>query len=178
MRRFFAACDRLFDRPLANKNNSLNASAHLVAEALPQATFICVTRAPNRLARSLYQARLDIHGSEHAEYGVATSPGEAPFGEIDVSVLDPVRSVCQQALYHGRLARIQQTRIGERRFWSVGYEEFCRAPAELVERVAAELLNDPAAVLGRVPRSFAASRSSRIDPSIGELIDARLSQLA
>jgi hypothetical protein len=178
MRSFFLSCDRLFDRPLANKNNSLNASAHLVAEALPQATFICVTRKPNALARSLYQARLDIHGSPHAAYGVSVRSDARRHGGIDGSVLHPVQSVCEQALYYERLARMQQSRIGERRFWTVGYEDFCRAPGELVERVAAELLNETAVVQGRVPASFAASRSSRIDPRVGALIDERLAELA
>ncbi|HYO24442.1 MAG TPA: sulfotransferase [Lacipirellulaceae bacterium] len=66
MRRFFAACAGQFQRPLANKNNSLNLSAHWIAPALPQATFICMTRERRQLARSLYHARCDIHGSPQA----------------------------------------------------------------------------------------------------------------
>ena len=46
MRRFFASWRELTGRPLVAKCNRLNAAAHRVAEALPEATFICVEREP------------------------------------------------------------------------------------------------------------------------------------
>lgn len=167
MTSFFAACDREFARPLVNKNNSLNLSAHLVAELLPQATFLCVTRDVRRLARSLYSARCDIHGRPDAVYGV-----DAPATPPDAS--DAVASVCSQAQYYERVNLQQRDRLGPERFWLVPYEEFCRDPGALVRRVAGSVLGDENLVEGRPPASFTASMSDRIAAEVAARIDDQL----
>jgi hypothetical protein len=164
MRAFFAACDVTFGRPLVNKNNSLNLSAHLVAECLPHARFICMTRESRPLARSLYRARCDIHGGPTATYGV---------GPQDRSgVNDPVRSVCQQAVYHDQVNQMQCERLGPNRFWPVSYEQFCRNPAALVRRVAAGIFGDEGVVTGTIPRAFVASSADRVPPDVAARIDS------
>lgn len=171
MQQFFAACDGLFNRPLVNKNNNLNVSAHLVAAALPHAHFVCVTREPGQLARSLYRARLDIHGTDATPYGLAAGV------PTDGSDTDPVRSVCEQAMFFQRVAKMQQARIGADRFSIVRYEEFCRRPRELVEHVAADVLNDRRAVHGEAPAAFTASKSDKVDGAVARRIDEQLVQL-
>jgi hypothetical protein len=128
MRRFFAAWRELTGRPLVAKCNRLNAAAHLVAQALPEATFICVEREPTWHAQSLLQARKMINGAVDSPYGL-TSPAAAD-GE------DPVAGVVEQVRFHAGLAATQEERIGRERFWRVSYEEFCREPAALVKRAA------------------------------------------
>jgi hypothetical protein len=167
MQSFFAACDRAFARPLVNKNNSLNLSAHLVAELLPQATFLCVTRDVRRLARSLYRARCDIHGRPDAAYGV-----DATGTSLDTS--DAVASVCSQAQFYERVNQQQRDRLGEERFWLVPYEDFCRNPGALVRRVAGSVLGDVHLVEGEPPASFTASASDRAPADIAARIDACL----
>ncbi len=56
MKRFFDAADHVFDKPLVNKNNNLVTTAHLAADALPQARFLCLVRRRRELAQSLYRA--------------------------------------------------------------------------------------------------------------------------
>jgi hypothetical protein len=166
MRQFFAACDRQFDRPLLNKNNSLNLSAHLVAECLPQAHFICMTRNPRQLAQSLYRARCDIHGAPGASYGIA-APSTPDGG-------DPIRSVCAQAAYYDEVNERQRLRLGDEQFWLTSYEEFCRAPGELVRRVAREVLGAESLVEGALPDSFATSSADRVPSDVAAQIDATL----
>lgn len=166
MRRFFAACDRQFDRPLVNKNNSLNLSAHLIAECLPQAHFICMTRDPRHLAQSLYRARCDIHGAPGAAYGVA-APSAADGG-------DPIRSVCAQAAFYDDINERQRRRLGNERFWLTSYEEFCRAPGELVRRVAREIMGHEFLVQGELPPSFTPSAGDRVPAEVAAQIDAAL----
>ena len=119
MRQFFAAATEFFGRPVINKNNNLNISAHLVAETIDDAYFICLTRSAQELAESLYRARCDIHGDPSLPYGVAppvavsvgpassgpasrTSSGPASSGPASSgsassgSVSRGIRSVCDQ----------------------------------------------------------------------------------
>jgi hypothetical protein len=168
MTSFFSACDREFARPLVNKNNSLNLSAHLVAELLPQATFLCVTRDLPRLAKSLYRARCDIHGRPDASYGIET-PDALP-----ANTSDAVASVCSQAQFYEQVNLQQRDRLGANRFWLVPYEDFCRDPRALVRQVAGDVLGDERLVEGKPPATFTASTSDRVPADIAARIDAFL----
>jgi hypothetical protein len=176
MRRFFAAAIELYQRPLVNKNNNLVASADLVADCLPRAHFICLTRQRRSLARSLYQARCEIHGSPAMPYGLSS---DAKTNAIPQSsdVKDPVKSVCEQVLYLERLGIRQCRKIGKERFWRVSYEDFCRDPARLVRRIADEILGDPGTIRGRIPDSFKVPNPQRIKYSVAEQIDAEFSRI-
>lgn len=125
MRRFFDACEVVHGRPLLNKCNNLNTFAHLVADVLPEAHFVCMTRDPLYLAQSLFKARLDIHGDPTVAYGIADQQGN---GSAD----DVYEDVCRQVLFHERTAERQRERVGEERFHIVRYEAFCRNPSRLV----------------------------------------------
>lgn len=166
MKRFFDAADHLFNRPLINKNNNLVLSAHLVAEALPHARFICLTRRPRDLAQSLYRARCEIHGTP-----------DAPYGPSGTRAVDSVESVCRQVTYFDRLVEEQQRRIGVERFRVVPYESFCRNPGELVERVACEELGDQRGVRYPLPSSFAGPTGAKVSAQIAERIDAALAEI-
>jgi hypothetical protein len=132
MVRFFGAYQQVFQKPLVNKNNNMNTYASLVADALPDAHFICMTRDPLYLAQSLLKARLDIHGDLHVAYGI----GNPENGEDG----DYIEDVCRQVLFHERAIKQQQEIIGADRFWIVQYEEFCKQPELLVKRVYDEIL--------------------------------------
>lgn len=135
MRQFFAAWTAAAGRPLVAKCNHLNASAHLVAEALPEAVFICVERDPLWLGQSLLKAREFMYGDRRRPYGVAG---------IESACGDDVESVARQVRLHGELAARQERLIGPARFWRVRYEEFCRDPAAIVRRVGRALIGQSA----------------------------------
>jgi hypothetical protein len=171
MRRFFGAMEQVFGQPILVKNNNLNACASLVAEVFEQSTFICMTREPLFLAQSLLQARLDIHGGENFAYGL-TGPAGATSDSPNAT-----EDVCRQALYHHRLAREQESRIGSQRFWIVQYETFCRDPSALVEAVATRVLGQPPAPTGTRLPPFSVSNTVRIDPSRFAELAATLERL-
>lgn len=169
MRSFFGAVERHYGRPVLNKNNSLNLSAHLVASALDAAHFVCMVRDPLFLAQSLLRARETIHGDRHRPYGIP-APGTE-------GLEDPIEHVCRQALHHDRVARIQQDRLGADRFWIVDYDEFCRDPGALVERVAADVLEEPLAADARRPAPSEPSRSRKVPRGDFERLERTLDRL-
>lgn len=129
MPRFFGALETHYGLPVVNKVNRLNTCAHLVAEHLENAWFLCVRRDPLMLAQSLYVAREEIGGDLGRAYGVQ---------HPDRNKKDPVDDVCRQVVFHERQAREQQRLLGERRFRIIQYEEFCERPFALARAVSDE----------------------------------------
>ena len=128
---FFGAVEELSGLPLLNKNNALNTFAHLVADVLSTARFVCLDRDPLYLAQSLYAARTFIHGDERVSYGIR---GSSPVPE------DPIEDVCRQVLFHQRRIRLEQDTIGGDRFLILPYEDFCRRPGHWVALIARRFL--------------------------------------
>jgi hypothetical protein len=133
LRRFFAAYEHAFGRPVLNKNNALATGAAAIAEALPTAHFLFIRRDPIFAVQSILGARETIQGTRHAPYGV-TDPAQR---QLKAS---PIEDVCAQVLYHERKMEEQRRAIGAARFWVVEYEQFCVAPHAIVERVGREIL--------------------------------------
>jgi hypothetical protein len=134
MPQFFAAAEDLLDSAIINKNNRLNTYAHLAANALPTAIFICLRRNPLMLAQSLLIARKEIVGQVDLPYGIDSKDRPRPNAE------DYLDDICQQVLYYERAAEQQQQQIGKDRFWIIDYEEFCHEPQKLVQKVAKSVL--------------------------------------
>lgn len=134
MPQFFAAAEDLLKSTVINKNNRLNTYAHLAADALPTAFFICLRRNPLMLAQSLLIARKEIVGQVDLPYGIDSDDRPRP------DEGDYLDDICQQVLYYERAAEQQQQRIGKERFWIIDYEGFCHAPQELVQQVAQSVL--------------------------------------
>ncbi|MGE0352572.1 MAG: sulfotransferase [Gemmatimonadales bacterium] len=168
MRRFFGAMEALAGRPLVAKNNNMNAFAHLVAEALPRASFLCLHRDPAWLAQALYLARLDIHGDHSVPYGLA-QPAEG-------AAVDPIEDVCRQVAFHARLMEDQRRRIPDGRFRALAYEEFCLDPVRAVHDAASALGVEPDPSV-RALKPFVASARVRMDPAMFTRMVARLAEL-
>lgn len=122
--------------PVICKNNNANAFADTIDAHLDNCHFICLRREPVYLAQSLLRAREEINGNIEQSYGVVDTDDSAPTS-------DPVVQVAKQVRYLDRLAEEQQARIGKDRFWIVAYEDFCRDPGALVERVRTDVLGQP-----------------------------------
>lgn len=127
MPQFFGALEDLYGQPVVNKVNRLNTCAHLVAEHLPNARFICIRRDPLYLAQSLYIARKRIVGDSSVAYGVQHEPVSD----------DPVEDVCLQVRFHDEQSQRQQQRLGAARFEIVAYEKFCENPAGFLDSLLA-----------------------------------------
>lgn len=166
MIRFFGALEAFTGKPLVAKNNNLNAVAHLIAEALPTASFICMERDPVYLAQSLLRARREIHGDEDVAYGFA--------GAASGTGATAVEEVCRQVRFHQGLMQRQRAAVGPGRFHVVAYERFCDAPGETV-RLAADLLQLPPSQ-SPLPTLQPANRM-RVDPAEFAEIETTLERL-
>lgn len=133
MQRFFGAYEAAFGRPVLNKNNALATGASMIAAALPTSHFIVIRREPAFAVQSILGAREIIQGSRTEPYGVSDPTRR--------NGTDPITEVCAQVLYHERRIEEQRHEIDPARFWVLDYEDFCRAPHAIVERVASEILD-------------------------------------
>lgn len=172
MRRFFAAYEQAFGRPIVNKNNALATGAEPVAAALPTAHFLFIRRDPVFAVQSILGARETIQGTRDAPYGV-----NDPMRRHVAS--NPIEDVCAQVLYHERRMEEQRRNIGDRRFWVVEYEHFCVEPHAIVERVGRDVLGfdvDPAALRAALPPLRNTNRSKLPQGEI-DLIRTTLARL-
>lgn len=155
---FFGALESMTARPFSGKNNALNASAHLIADVLPTARFICLERNRLGLAMSLYRARLHIQGTTAIPYGLM--PAERSAGE------DAVEDICRQVLFHEAIARKQVDRFGPKRFWQVKYEEVCRDPSSFLEKVGRDIFGE-SPDFSALQRHWVQTHESRpLDPQV------------
>lgn len=172
MRRFFAAWEHAFGRPIVNKNNALATGAITIADALPTAHFIYIRRDPVFTVQSILGARETIQGTRAAPYGV-TDPARRNVAAA------PIEDVCAQLLYHERRTAEAHRVIGGARFWVVDYEDFCAAPHAIVERVAREILHvevDERAIRAALPPLHNTNRS-KLPPAEVETIRDTLARL-
>lgn len=169
MRAFFGAWEAHTGRPLVNKCNALVASAHLVAEVLPTARFVCLVRDPVPHVLSLERARREIHGDPRVRYGLGPPAGSQPAD-------DPLVDLCRQAVFHQRLARHQERRLGPSRFRVISYEAFCRDPDAVVRLIGREELGLPDDRIGRTREVFRASTASDLPAEQRQRIEAELAR--
>lgn len=137
MFRFFNAYVNHYQKSLVCKNNSLNVRASAIADTLKNAHFICLSREPLFLAQSLLKARSDIHGNDQVSYGIGD-----PTSKTNQDT-NSIQDVCNQVLFHENKIHEQQQKIGTDRYWIISYENFCREPEKLVERVSENILKIP-----------------------------------
>ena len=132
MRRFFAAWTGEFSRPLLNKNNRNADCIALLANTLPQATFVVIRRDPFFVAQSLIESRLRVQGAKDRPWGLASttehSRAAEPLGYVD-DVVDQIVAI-ETKLQN------QQATMDARRIVEVTYESLCSKPQETVERIA------------------------------------------
>ncbi len=169
MVQFFSAVEEFSGKATVNKNNSLNTYAHLVAEILPNAVFICLDRDPKYLAQSHYVARKFIHGNTEIPYGIR---GGGTTG-------NPLDDICQQIVFHRRCIEQQQDLIGSDRFIVMPYEGFCQRPSYWVSMLAKRILNitlDLKELEKRLP-PMPSANYPKIEESILTSIEQKLAQI-
>jgi len=165
IRAFFGALQKRYRRPVVNKNNRLNVCAHLVAEVLPTATFVCLRREPVALAQSLHIARESLIGNLDEPYGV-----RHPRRYVGNAVEDIARQV--EFFEEKRIE--QQERIGADRFITLNYEEFCERPFELAESLQARFPSLEYRHGKPIERTFKPSIGRRLPVELFEQYQRRL----
>ncbi len=173
MVRFFGAYQETFHKPVVSKNNSLNTRAKRIADVFENAYFICMTRDPFYLAQALLEARIEIQGDIHVQYGV-DNPDKTEFAQTNF-----VASVCDQVMYHERKNQEQQQLVGADRFWIVPYEDFCEAPAAFVTQIYQKILHQPvdtAALEASLP-PFKVFNRVKLEPELLDEIEHTLREM-
>ena len=175
MQRFFGAVEAYTSKPVVNKNNKLNTYAHLVAEVLDSAYFICLDRDPVFLAQSQLIASKFIHGDENTPYG----PRFESIKEKQRSPkIDPIELVCSQVMIHKETMLKQQEQIGKEHFIIVPYEDFCADPAKWVAKITDRTLGYSLdiEVLRKTLHPFHISNNIKLDHQIFSKIESNFEQ--
>jgi len=131
LRQFFSAWVNTFDKPFLNKNNRNTACVQLLAETLPQATFIIIRRESLFVAQSLIEARLQVQGTKHCPWGL----GSVNEHEQTNDPLGYVEDVCNQIQSIENRLDQQLLTIDSSRYIEVGYEDFCSDPTGTLRRI-------------------------------------------
>jgi hypothetical protein len=131
----------------------------MVADALPRAHFVCLQRDPVFLAQSQLIARRLIVGDENRPYGTVT-----PEYRQTMRPGQPVEDACAYVAADRQIVARTRDSVGAERFWIVSYEQFCRDPNVLLERLGEEVLKVPHERIPETERdSIRISRSQTVD---------------
>lgn len=116
-----------YRRPFVNKWQGHVAHLTTLAEIFPNALFIHVQRSLVPTAVSVYRARMDSFG--HPKKSIS----RVPRSYAEFASDDPVRQVCGYVLGVEEQLRDESQAIGNDRFYTIVYEDFCRAPQAVVD---------------------------------------------
>jgi hypothetical protein len=173
LRRFFAAWESSWRRPIVAKYNRLYLCADLIAPALPNAHFVCLERDPLYLAQSQLAARRLIVGDENRPYGTVTPeyqqlrrPGR------------PLEDACAYVAADRQVVARTRDHVGPERFWIVSYERFCEEPQTLLERLSTEVLGLPFDPVSDSERAaIRVSRSKSLDDETFAVLERTCGEL-
>ncbi len=160
--RELAAWEAVRDRPLAMKGLILNWNLPWLADLLPDAVFIHLRRDPFFTMQSLLAARRDFSGDTRRWYSFR------PPEFHDLQDKDPAQQVAGQVLFTDQAVSEGLADLPSHRVIRVAYEDFCRHPKDVYERLLASLAaaGYPVTEAYTGPDSFPVS--DRIHVSSGE----------
>ncbi|MGI9429522.1 MAG: sulfotransferase family protein [Bythopirellula sp.] len=173
MQQFFAAWTGEFDKPFLNKNNRNSICLGLLADTLPQATFVVIRREPVFLAQSLIEARLNVQGDKAQPWGLASRRTHAENNHATGYVDD----VCDQLLEIERRLQSQLSRIPGDRYLELSYEGFCANPRATLQQIGRHVpaLQLQEELMAAELSSFAASSTLRLSKEEIQQIEKRFS---
>lgn len=141
-----------------------------MAREMPRTCFVWIRRDPHETALSLLSMRQALHGTYE------TWASLRPHGPDWLADEPPWRQVAAQAVELERTIATAFERIGEESVLTIGYEELCSAPRDVVERVRGLLASKGSAPARRsTPLTpFQPRRSEQLEHEFGERVDEAL----
>lgn len=131
MNQFLTAWTATFNKPFLCKNNRNAFAIELLAQQLPDATFVVVRRNPLYVAQSLIIARQKVQGDKAKGWGLqSVSSGE------ENDPLSYVDDVCRQIVEIDTEMNRQLATVCSERIVEITYEGFCEDPAHTIRQVA------------------------------------------
>jgi hypothetical protein len=134
MNQFLTAWTVAFDKPFLNKNNRNAFAIELLAQHLPNASFVVVRRNPMYVAQSLIIARQNVQGDKTKGWGLqSTSSGASddPLSYVD--------DVCRQIVSIDTEMNRQLGTVAAERIVEITYEGFCEDPTYSIRQVASKI---------------------------------------
>lgn len=139
IKEFFGAVESHSGKGLINKNNSLFTYAHIIAEILPTAHFVCLDRQEVYLAQSLLEAAWFIHADQKLPYGMQYPE----IYELSEKPIDSgIEQLAETVTEHKRRIQVLRSKLGPNRLTLVAYEEFCENPGLWLKKIATVALGE------------------------------------
>jgi hypothetical protein len=130
MRATIAGLQACFGAPFASKWQRHAARLRALAAAFPEALFVHLRRSPVLTAQSILAGRREFLGDERAWLSARPRHYDA------IKDLTPVEQVCEQVCGLDRDIAEDRALIGEDRFFTATYEEFCTSPESVFTGLA------------------------------------------
>ncbi len=131
MRRTIFGMQDCFAAPFASKWQRHAPRLRALATAFPEALFVHMRRSPVMTAQSILAGRRELLGDERAWLSAR------PRNYAAIRDLPPVEQVCEQVCGLERDVADDRRLIGEDRFFSMTYEDFCEDPHNVFAALAA-----------------------------------------
>lgn len=172
MQHFFAAWTAEFDQPFINKNNRNAMCLGMLAEILPQATFVVIRREPLFVVQSLIEARLCVQGAKDRPWGLASVRDRSK----ESTPLQYVDDVCDQVLEIEQRLQLQLRKVTPARYIELTYEGFCQQPLLTLQQIAAQVqgLNLSAPLMDAGLAPFKISSTLRLSDAERQRAEQRL----
>lgn len=172
MQHFFAAWTAEFDKPFVNKNNRNAMCLGMLADILPQATFVVIRREPLLVVQSLIEARLCVQGAKDRPWGLASVHEHS----AETTPLQYVDDVCDQVLEIEQRLQLQLRKVAPARCIELTYKGFCQQPLATLQQIAAQIegLNLCEQLLGAGLAPFKISSTVRLSDAERQRVEQRL----
>lgn len=154
MRTLVAFMEREFGLPFVTKWPSFSVYLGLLFEAFPEAVFVRVQRETLQTAQSVLKGRWDMKGDRTATIS------RLPSSYSGFANASPVEQVCAYVLGVEQDIDTAVRHIGQEKFLSIPYEQFCEEPQASMERIGdwyARLTGVRLPHRGRIPARFECS---------------------
>lgn len=122
----------IFDAPIVIKNTLNSARIDSILEIFPSARFVRINRSVLDISASILRARISIHGSEEAWWGIKPLGYEAtlespPEDQVAWQVAQTIKQIDKAQRAHPE------------QFFSISYEQFIGQPENTLNQLASEL---------------------------------------
>ena len=134
MEQFFRVWCAKFGKPFLNKNNRNAGCLKLLAQTLPQASFLVVRRNPMFVAQSLIEARQQVQGDKSLSWGLHSHSSDATSDPLSY-----VDDVCDQVLEIEAELEEQLKHISSDRIIECSYEDFCETPDSILRWITTQI---------------------------------------
>jgi len=139
------AISNVYKKPIVFKNMNCGQRLRALKSIFPNALFIYCKRDPVYVAQSILRTRERVYGTRKKWWSIMPKEYE------ELLRLDPVEQVVKQVYYIQKQIEQDRKLFSPDQFIEVWYEEFCRFPWKVIERIRSFISHDGLSVKYRIP---------------------------